>query len=77
MIKVLPLRDKYENMEQKEKTWGGKREGAGRKAMPEGQKRVNMVVKIKPTIVATLKEVAKEHKKSVSSIVEDILENSL
>ena len=64
-------------MEQKEKTWGGKREGAGRKAMPEGQKRVNMVVKIKPTIVATLKELSKEHNKSVSSIVEDILENSL
>ena len=59
------------------KTWGGKREGAGRKLLPEGQKRVNMVVKIKPAIVATLKELAKEHKKSVSSIVEDILENSL
>lgn len=59
------------------KTWGGKREGAGRKLLPEGQKRVNMVVKIKPAIVATLKELSKEHKKSVSSIVEDILENSL
>lgn len=64
-------------MENYEKTWGGKRSGAGRKALPEGQKRVNMVVKIKPAIVATLKGIAKEHKKSVSSIVEDILENSL
>lgn len=64
-------------MEKKENTWGGKREGAGRKQMPEGQKRVNMVVKIKPAIVARLKEIAKEHKKSVSSIVEDILENSI
>lgn len=58
-------------------TWGGKREGAGRKMLPEGQKRVNMVVKIKPAIVATLKELSKEHKKSVSSIVEDIIENNL
>ena len=64
-------------MENNDKTWGGKREGAGRKQMPEGQKRVNMVVKIKPAIVARLKEIAKEHKKSVSSIVEDILENSI
>lgn len=77
MIKVLPLQDKHKDMEQDENTWGGKREGAGRKALPEGQKRVNMVVKIKPAIVARLKEIAAEHKKSVSSIVEDILENSI
>lgn len=64
-------------MEQEQKTWGGKREGAGRKVLPEGTKRVNMVVKIKPTIAARLKEIAKEHRKSVSSIVEDILENSI
>ena len=64
-------------MEQKEKTWGGKREGAGRKALPAGEKRVNMVVKIKPAIIDRLKEIANEHKKSVSSIVEDILENSI
>jgi hypothetical protein len=64
-------------MENNDKTWGGKREGAGRKALPEGQKRVNMVVKIKPAIVARLREIAAEHKKSVSSIVEDILENSI
>lgn len=64
-------------MEQNEKTWGGKREGAGRKALPEGQKRVNMVVKIKPAIVATLKEIAQEENVSVSSIVEAILENNL
>ena len=64
-------------MEKKQKTWGGKREGAGRKAMPEGQKRVNMVVKIKPAIVARLKEIAIEERASVSSIVEDILENSI
>ena len=64
-------------MEQEKKTWGGKREGAGRKPMPEGQKRVNMVVKIKPAIVTRLKEIAKEEQASVSSIVEDILENSI
>lgn len=64
-------------MEQEKKTWGGKREGAGRKAMPEGQKRVNMVVKIKPAIVARLKEISNEQQQSVSSIVEDILENSI
>ena len=64
-------------MENKEKNWGGRREGSGRKFVPEGQKRINMVVKIKPIIVATLKELSKEHKKSVSSIVEDILEKSL
>ena len=64
-------------MEQEKNTWGGKREGAGRKALPEGQKRVNMVVKIKPTIVADLKEIAQRERKSVSSIVEDILENSI
>ena len=64
-------------MTHEENTWGGKREGAGRKALPEGQKRVNMVVKIKPAIVARLKEIAKEEQASVSSIVEDILENSI
>ena len=64
-------------MEKEKKTWGGKREGAGRKSLPEGMKRVNMVVKIKPDIVADLKEIAKKESKSVSSIVEDILENSI
>lgn len=64
-------------MEQEKKTWGGKREGAGRKMLPEGMKRVNLVVKVKPAIVARLKEIAAEHSESVSSIVEDILENSI
>lgn len=64
-------------MIQEEKTWGGKREGAGRKSMPEGQKRVNMVVKIKPEIANELRQIAKENKVSVSSIVENILENNL
>ena len=71
------MQDKRKDMEQEKKTWGGKREGAGRKAMPEGQKRVNMVVKIKPAIVARLKEISNEQQQSVSSIVEDILENSI
>lgn len=56
---------------------GGKREGAGRKPMPEGLKRVNLVVKIKPTIADELRRIAKENKASVSSIVENILENNL
>lgn len=64
-------------MEKKETTWGGKREGAGRKAMPEGQKRVNLVVKIKPAIANELREIAKKNKVSVSSIVENIIENNL
>lgn len=64
-------------MEKNEKNWGGKREGAGRKALPEGQKRVNMVVKIKPAIANELRQIAKENKVSVSSIVEHILENNL
>lgn len=64
-------------MEQEQKTWGGKRDGAGRRALPEGQKRINLVVKIKPAIVARLKEISKEEQASVSSIVEDILENSI
>ena len=64
-------------MKKSENTWGGKREGAGRKAMPEGQKRVNLVVKIKPAIANELREIAKENKVSVSSIVENIIENNL
>lgn len=64
-------------MIQEEKTWGGKREGAGRKPLPEGQKRVNMVVKIKPAIASELKQMAKENRVSVSSIVENIIENNL
>ncbi len=64
-------------MAHEENTWGGKREGAGRKALPEGQKRVNMVVKIKPAIANELRQIAKENKVSVSSIVENILENNL
>lgn len=64
-------------MEQEQKTWGGKREGAGRKTLPEGMKRVNLVVKIKPAIANELREIAKENKVSVSSIVENIIENNL
>lgn len=64
-------------MEQEQKIWGGKREGAGRKALPEGQKRVNLVVKIKPAIANELREIAKKNKVSVSSIVENIIENNL
>lgn len=64
-------------MEQYENTWGGKREGAGRKPLPEGQKRVNMVAKIKPAIANELRQIAKENNVSVSSIVENILENNL
>lgn len=64
-------------MEQEKKGRGGKREGSGRKAMPAELKRVNMVVKIKPAIVAELKARAKEDKVSVSSIVENIIENNL
>ena len=71
------MRDKHKDMEQEQKTWGGKRDGAGRRALPEGQKRINLVVKIKPAIVARLKEISKEEQASVSSIVEDILENSI
>ena len=36
-----------------------------------------MVVKIKPAIVARLKEISKQEKASVSSIVEYILENNI
>ena len=75
MIKLLKKR--RISMEQEQKTWGGKRDGAGRRALPEGQKRINLVVKIKPAIVARLKEISKEEQASVSSIVEDILENSI
>lgn len=64
-------------MEKNDNTWGGKRVGAGRKAMPEGQKRVNLVVKIKPAIANELRQIAKENKVSVSSIVESIIENNL
>ena len=64
-------------MEQNDKAWGGKRQGAGRKALPEGQKRVIMVVKIKPAIANELRQIAKENKVSVSSIVENIVENNL
>lgn len=64
-------------MEQNEKKWGGKREGAGRKSMPEERKRVNLVVKIKPAIANELRQIAKENKVSVSSIVENIIENNL
>lgn len=45
--------------------------------MPEGQKRVNLVVKIKPAIANELRQIAKENKVSVSSIVENIIENNL
>lgn len=64
-------------MEQEDRNWGGKREGAGRKAMPEGQKKVNLAVKIKPAIANELRQIAKENKVSVSSIVENIIENNL
>lgn len=64
-------------MAHEENTWGGKRAGSGRKTLPEGQKRVNMVVKIKPSIASALKERAKAEKVSVSSIVENILENNM
>lgn len=64
-------------MEQEDRNWGGKREGTGRKSMPAGQKRVNLVVKIKPAIASELRRIAKENHVSVSSIVENIVENNL
>ena len=64
-------------MEQEQKAWGGKREGAGRKTLPKEMKRVSLAVKIRPDIITRLKEISKEENKSVSTIVQEILENSI
>lgn len=52
---------------------GGKREGAGRKALPAGQKKINMTIKVKPEVAVRLRERAREEKISVGTLIESLL----
>lgn len=53
---------------------GGKREGAGRKALPEGQKKVNMTIKVKPHVAEKLRLKAALENTSVGDIIENLLD---
>ena len=54
-------------------TWGGKREGAGRKATGQGPARVSLALSGKPEELDRLRELAKGAGKTVSSYVLDAL----
>lgn len=79
LIKVLPLRSnlKRHTMEKDEKKWGGRREGAGRKPMSAEQKRVDLTMKIKPSVAAHIRKEAKERSISIGKFIEYIIEESI
>jgi hypothetical protein len=54
-------------------TRGGKREGAGRKASPEGN-RVLMSARVLPSTLAALKQMAAESGTSVGTIIDNLTE---
>lgn len=54
-------------------TWGGRREGAGRKATGQGPTRVSLALSGKPEELDRLRELAKGAGKTVSSYVLDAL----
>ena len=56
---------------------GGKREGAGRKPMPVEQKRVDLTMKIKPSVAAYIRKEAKEQGISIGKFIEYIIEGSI
>lgn len=77
--KVLPLRSnlKQHTMEKEEKKWGGRREGSGRKPMSAEQKRVDLTMKIKPSVAAYIRKEAKERSISIGKFIEYIIEESI
>lgn len=52
---------------------GGKREGAGRKPLPQEQKKVNITIKVKPEIAVKLRERVKNEGQSIGDIIESLL----
>jgi len=52
---------------------GGRREGAGRKALPIDQKKVNMTIKVKPDVATKLRERAKVENVSIGVLIENLL----
>ena len=52
---------------------GGKREGAGRKPLPPGEKRVPVCVKLKPETVQKLRELAVERGISQAAVLEVLI----
>ena len=60
-------------MEKTDKTWGGRREGSGRKSLPLEEKKINMTIKVKPAIADVLRQRAKEEKVSIGTIIENLL----
>lgn len=54
-------------------TWGGKREGAGRKAAGQGPARVSLALSGKPEELDRLRELARTAGKTVSCYVLDAL----
>lgn len=52
---------------------GGKREGAGRKTLPVGQKKIDMTIKVKPEVAKKLRERAKQENTSVGTLIENLL----
>lgn len=52
---------------------GGKREGAGRKPLPPGEKRVPVCVKLKPETAQRLRELAAERGISQAAVLESLI----
>lgn len=53
-------------------TRGGKREGAGRKASPEGN-RVLMSARVLPSTLSTLKQMAAESGTSIGAVIDNLI----
>lgn len=54
---------------------GGYRAGAGRKAMPEGEKKITMSIVVTPETRDYLKNAAKEAGMGIGAVVESIIED--
>jgi hypothetical protein len=52
---------------------GGKREGAGRKKMPHGAKRVSIAMRVSPACNEWLRDQAKEYELSLGEMVEQMM----
>ena len=56
-----------------ESTWGGAREGSGRKPLSKTKKKVQVTCQVDPDVAKALKRSAKARKLSISALVNEVL----
>ncbi len=56
-----------------EKTWGGRREGAGRPPLKEGTRKIRTVIYLDPKLLARLERSAKNRRSSLSEYISRLL----